>query len=192
MTEMSSPWYILLHNDQKRTLKPALSEVALFGILGGLTFAAKMVMAAIANIEPVSLMVMLFSVTFGRKAAYPIYVYVLLEFATFGIQLWSINYLYTWAILALAAWLLRGMTSPVGWAMLSAVFGLLFGTLCTPVYILSGGWAYGLSWWVSGIPFDIAHCVGNFVMALLLFAPLRKALERLYGGMRKGLSAERN
>lgn len=192
MREMSSLWCIPLHNYKRRKLKLALSEVALFGILGGLTFAAKMVMAAIANVEPVSLMVMLFAVTFGRKAVYPIYVYVLLEFVTFGIQLWSVNYLYTWAILALAAWLLRGMARPFGWAMLSAAFGLLFGTLCTPVYILSGGWAYGLSWWISGIPFDIAHCVGNFVIALLLFMPLRKALERLYGGMRKGISAEKN
>jgi len=170
----------------KKSAKLALPEVALFGILGGLTFAAKMAMAAFANIEPVSLMVMLFAVTFGWKAAYPICVYVLLEFVTFGIQLWSINYLYTWAILALAAWLLRGMASPFGWAILSAIFGLLFGALCAPVYVFSGGWAYGLSWWVSGIPFDIAHCIGNFVMALLLFVPLRKVLERLYRGMRQG------
>lgn len=74
----------------------SLSEVALFGVLAGLTFAAKMVMAAFANIEPVSLMVMLFAVTFGHKAVYPIYVYVLLEFATFGIQLWSITCISGW------------------------------------------------------------------------------------------------
>ena len=40
----------------------------LFGILGALTFAAKWVMSALPNIEPVSLMVMLFAVTFGLKA----------------------------------------------------------------------------------------------------------------------------
>ena len=106
--------------------------MALFGILGGLTYAAKMVMAGLPNIEPVSLMVMLFAVTFGRKSVYPIYVYVKMEFVTFGLNLWSINYLYIWAILALAAWLLRGMTNPVGWALVSGIFGLLFGTLCAP------------------------------------------------------------
>ena len=57
-----------MRNYEKRKLKLALSEVALFGILGGMTFAAKMVMAAFANIEPVSLMVMLFAVVFGKKA----------------------------------------------------------------------------------------------------------------------------
>lgn len=164
----------------------SLREAVLFGVLGGLTFAAKIAMAGLANIEPVSLMVMLFGVTFGRRAAYPIYTYVLLELAVFPVQLWSINYLYVWALLAWAAWLLRGMESPLGWAILSAIFGLLFGALCAPVYFVTGGWAFGLSWWISGIPFDIAHCVGNFVIALALFVPLRKLLDRLYRGMGKG------
>ncbi len=162
----------------------ALSEVALFGILGGLTFVAKVAMAAFANIEPVSLMVMLFAVVFGRKAVYPIYVYVLMEFILYGLNLWSINYLYIWVILAGAAWLCRGMTAPLGWAILSGLFGLLFGTLCAPVYFITGGWAYGVTWWVNCIPFDIAHCIGNFVIALILFVPLRKVLEQLYRRMR--------
>lgn len=170
----------------------SLSEVALFGVLAGLTFAAKMVMAAFANIEPVSLMVMLFAVTFGRKAVYPIYVYVLLEFATFGIQLWSVNYLYIWLVLALGAWLMREVTSPIGWALLSGIFGLLFGALCAPVDVFVGGWSYALGKWVTGIPFDVAHCIGNFVMALLLFVPLRKVLERLCRGMRRGRPAGRS
>lgn len=174
-----------MHDHQKRKLRLALYEVALFGILGGMTFAAKMIMAGFANIEPVSLMVMLFAVTFGRKAVYPIYVYVLLEFATFGIQLWSIYYLYIWLVLAIGAWLLRGVTSPIGWALLSGVFGLLFGALCAPVDVFVGGWSYAVTQWVSGIPFDIAHCLGNFAMALLLFAPLRGALERLRGAHRR-------
>lgn len=113
----------------KRRLLLPPAELALFGVLGGLTFAAKVVMAALPNIEPVSLMVMLFAVTFGRKALYPIYVYVLLEFLLYGFNLWSINYLYIWLILAVCAWLLRKMTHPLGWALLSGAFGLLFGAL---------------------------------------------------------------
>ena len=163
----------------------SLSEGALFGIMGGLTFAAKVAMAGLANIEPVSLMVMLFAVTFGHKAVYPIYVYVLMEYVMFGFGLWSLNYLYIWLVLAIAAWLLRGMTNPFGWALLSGIFGLLFGALCAPVDLLVGGWSYAVTKWVSGIPFDAAHCVGNFVMALLLFVPLRKVLERLYRGIHR-------
>ena len=154
-------------------------EVALFGILGGLTFAAKVAMMALPNIEPTTLMVMLFGVCFGKKSVYPIYTYVLLELVLSGVHLWSINYLYVWIILAAAAWLLRDMTHPLGWALLSGAFGLLFGLLCAPVYLAVGGPAFALSWWISGIPFDLLHCGGNFVMALALFVPLRRLMEGL-------------
>ena len=163
--------------------KTTLAELALFGILGALTFGLKMVMAGLPNIEPVSLMVMLFAVTFGRKALYPIYVYVLLEFLMYGIRLWSVNYLYIWAVLAAAVWLLRKENHPLAWALLSGGYGLLFGALCAPVDVFIGGVGYAVGRWVSDIPFDLLHGAGNFVIALVLFVPLRRLMERLYQSM---------
>lgn len=149
-------------------------------MLGSLTFAAKVAMAGLPNIEPVSLFVMLFAVVFGKKCVYPIYTYVVMEFLCYGIHLWSINYLYVWLILAAGAWLLRSVKNPFVWALLSGGFGLLFGLFCAPVYLVSGGIGYAVSWWISGVPFDLLHAGGNFVMALVLFVPLRKLLTRLY------------
>ena len=164
--------------------KITVKELALFSVLGALTFAAKYVMSFLPNIEPVSLMVMLFAVIFGRKCLYPIYLYVAMEMLFYGIGLWNINYLYIWAVLAGAAYLLRNMTHPLGWAMVSGVFGLLFGALCGIVDLFIGGAGYAAAKWVSGIPFDILHCAGNFVIALLLFQPMRKLMETLYGKMK--------
>lgn len=154
--------------------------MVLFGILGAMTFAAKYVMSALPNIEPVSLMVMLFAAVFGRKCVYPIYLYVTMEILFFGISLWNINYLYIWAILALAAYFLRRARQPLAWALLSGTFGLLFGGLCAIVDVFVGGFGYAFAKWVSGIPFDISHCAGNFVIALLLFVPMRSLFEKLY------------
>ncbi len=149
-------------------------------MLGALTFAAKVAMAGLPNIEPVSLFVMLFAVVFGRKCLYPIYTYVVMEFLFYGLHLWSINYLYIWALLALAAYMMRNTKNPLLWAVLSGGFGLLFGLLCAPVQLFAGGIGFAVSWWISGIPFDCLHCVGNFAMALVLFVPLRKLLTQLY------------
>jgi energy-coupling factor transport system substrate-specific component len=165
-------WYIPLD-------KMTVREVALFGILGSLTFVAKYVMSGLPNIEPVSLMVMLFTVTFGKKAVYPIGVYVAMEFLFYGFGIWNIMYLYIWFILAAFAWMMRKMEQPVVWAMLSGSFGLMFGLFCAPVDLVMGGAEFAVSKWISGIPFDLLHCAGNFVMALLLFAPLGKLMKRL-------------
>ena len=154
-------------------------ELARMGLLAALMFAAKMVMAPLPNIEPVSLLILVYVSVLGLKALVPIYIYVLLEILTWGFGYWSICYLYVWAVLALAAYLLRKMESPLGWALLSAAFGLLFGTLCAITYWVAEGWTFALSWWVSSIPFDILHCAGNFAMALLLFRPCKRVLARL-------------
>lgn len=154
--------------------------MVLFGMLGSLTFAAKYAMAVLPNIEPVSLCVMLYAAVFGKKAVWPIGIYVAMEFLFYGLGLWNLNYLYIWGILGLGAYLLREMQEPLGWAILSGTFGLLFGALCGIVDVFVGGLGYAVSKWISGIPFDLLHCGGNFAIALLLFAPLRRLLERLY------------
>lgn len=159
--------------------------MVLFGVLGAMTFAAKYAMSFLPNIEPVSLMVMLFAVVFGMKWVYPVYLYVALEILFYGISLWNINYLYIWAVLALCAYFLRNMRSPLGWALLSGSFGLLFGALCGIVDVFIGGFGYAAAKWVSGIPFDILHCAGNFVIALIMFVPLRNLLEKLHGRMER-------
>ena len=142
-------------------------------------------MSSLPNIEPVSLLVMIFAVVFGWKALYPVYIYVVLDIFLFGFGTWNINYLYIWAVLAAAAIMMRRVQHPLAWAILSGAYGLLFGLLCAPVDVFIGGFAYAAAKWASGIPFDVTHCVGNFVIALLLFVPLRKLMEKLYSSMKK-------
>ena len=94
--------------------KLTLREVVLFGVLAALTFGLKVAMSALPNIEPVSLMVMLFAVAFGWKGLYPMYLYVVMEILFYGINLWNINYLYVWTVLLVAAKLLKDMHNPLG------------------------------------------------------------------------------
>ena len=167
--------------DKKLTIR----EITLFAVLGAMMFALQVVMAPLPNIEPVSLLVMIFAAVFGWKALYPVYVFVVMEILFYGISTWNIYYLYVWAVLAFAAILMRKQTQPLAWALLSAVYGLMFGALCGIVDIFIGGLGYAAAKWVSGIPFDLLHCGGNFVIALIMFRPLRTALEKLYGRMKR-------
>lgn len=182
MTARPTSWCIPL---DKRKVRLTIQDTVLFGVLGALTFGLQVVMGFLPNIEPVSLLVMLFAVVFGWKALYPIYTFVVMEILYYGFSLWNVYYLYIWAILAVVSILLRKMENPLGWALVSAVYGLAFGALCGIVDIFIGGFGYAAAKWVSGIPYDLLHCAGNFVMALLLFKPLRQLLEKLYGRMRK-------
>lgn len=155
-------------------------EIVLYALLGAVMYAGKMAFAFLPNIEPVSLLLILYTLVLGRKALWPIYVYVALEWVTWGFSTWSINYLYVWLILYGLTRLCRNMTSPFHWAILAGAFGLCFGLLCAPVYFFIGSWGYALSWWISGIPYDLLHCAGNFTMTLVLFTPCLKILQKLH------------
>lgn len=162
-----------------------IREVTLFAILGALTFALQVVMAPLPNIEPVSLLVMIYAAVFGWKCLYPVYIFVVMEILFYGISTWNIYYLYVWTVLAFAAILMRKTKQTFPWALLSAVFGLFFGALCGIVDVFIGGFGYAAAKWVSGIPFDLLHCGGNFAIALIMFKPLRSAMEKLHLRMKR-------
>ena len=154
-------------------------EVTLFGVLSALTFGAKVAMSYLPNIEPVTLFLLVFAAVFGWKSLFITYVYVLAEILFYGINTWNLYYLYIWLVPVVAGVLLRRWNHPVLWAVVAGVFGLLFGALCGLTDLFIGGPGYAISKWISGIPFDVTHCAGNFVLVLLLFVPLRKLTQRL-------------
>lgn len=146
-------------------------ELVLLALLGALLLVTKLALAWLPNIEPVSLLVLVYTAVLGWKALAPVYVYVMMEILIWGLGFWNLCYTYVWLVLVVLAMLFRKMESPLGLGSALRAFGLSFGALCALVYWVTGGWAFALSWWVSGIPFDLLHCAGNFAMALVLFRP---------------------
>lgn len=164
-------------------------ELALLSLLTAILMVGKVAMEALPNIELVSLLIAIYTLSLGKKALAVIYVFVLLEGLIFGFGLWFINYLYIWLILWCVVMLLRHMTSPIGWALVLSLFGLCFGLLCAIPYVFIGGFGMAASYFVSGIPFDLLHCAGNLAVGLILFKPLDALMRR---GMRSmGLPSAR-
>ena len=155
-------------------------KLVALSLLAAVMVGLQVALAALPNIEAVSLLVMVYTVVLGSGVAYILAVFVVLEMLLWGVHTWVLSYLYVWAVLAALAWLLRRMESRLGWALLSGAYGLSFGALCALVYLSVGGWRMFAATWVAGIPFDLLHCGGNFVMALLLFRPCRRVLALLW------------
>ncbi|MEG1193697.1 MAG: hypothetical protein RSG50_10810 [Clostridia bacterium] len=175
--------------------KVALRELVLYGLLGAILVAAQLALAVLANVELVSLLIIVYTLALGKRALFPVYVFVLLEGLIFGFGLWFINYLYVWALLVGAVLLLRPhMQGRLGWTILSASYGLLFGALCAIPYFFIGGPSMAFAYWLSGIPYDLAHCAGNCFFALVLVAPLERVMLRCAAGLGKNMpeAANRN
>lgn len=173
---------------QKRTnQKPSLTELTRLGLMAALLEISKLALASMPNIELVSFWIILFTLQMGWRTLYVIYVFVLLEGILYGVHFWWISYLYVWSILVVITHLFRTQNSRLFWSLLSALFGLGFGFLCAIPYsivgILNGGlwngFLAGFSWWVAGIPYDLLHCIGNFMIMLVLYQPIRTIMQRI-------------
>ena len=153
-------------------------EMTVLALFSALMIALQVAMASLPNIELVTLLIILCTLHFGYKSIFSVAVFVLVEGLIYGVSMWWINYLYVWPLLVLIVLPLRKQSSVLLWTVLAGMYGLLFGTLCSIPYFITGGFAAGIAYIIAGIPYDLAHCLGNVVSVLVLFAPLDKLMKR--------------
>ena len=163
----------------KNELAITTRDIALIGIALTIIEVTKFALSFVPGIEVVSLLFIIYTLFFRKKIVYVIPAFCLLEGVLYGFGIWWFMYLYIWAILAVVTYLFRNRTSIWFWSILSGIYGLLFGLLCCPVYLATGGISMAISWWVAGIPTDIIHGISNFIICLMLFKPLNGVLKWL-------------
>lgn len=155
-------------------------EIVIMGMMTAVAFAGQIAMSFLPNIEIVTLLFILYTLVLGKKVFLVIYAFVLLEGIFYGFGLWWLNYLYIWALLAIVVLIFRKQESVWFWSILSGFYGLLYGALCAVIYLFIGGINTAFAYWVSGLGFDVTHCIGNVVVCLILYRPLRYVLEKSY------------
>lgn len=170
--------------------KLSIYDVACIGVWAAMTFAVKMILAPVANVELVSFLICTFTVIMGLKrgvlAAITFTTITVFESTYYGAGDWIILYYINWPLLAvLSGTFLKGRNNEIRAAVLLGLFGLLFDVPSTALKVLFFGPVYAVSYFISGIPFDIIHGAANFVSALFLYKPVCTALYKLRNGIIK-------
>lgn len=163
-------------------MKITVREMVLIAMLSALTFAAKIVLAPIANVELVSILLCVFTVTLGFRNGLLIAIVfttiTAMESTYYGVGDWIIMYYINWPLLSvLSTLLLNDSSTELKAAILLGLFGLLFDASGVAIKLILFGPVYAYSYLISGIPFSIVHGVSNFIIAMFLFKPLCKALK---------------
>ena len=165
-------------------MKLSIRETAVFGMLGALMYASKMLMEILPNIHLLGVFTIAFTVVYRKKALYPIYTYVLLNGVFSGFASWWIPYLYLWTVLWGVTMLLPKKmpktVRPIVYMIVNACHGFSFGILYAPTQALLYGFSLKttLAWIASGFPFDIIHGISNFICGILI-VPIVYLLRRL-------------
>lgn len=157
------------------SLAQGTKSISSITIMAALLEVSKIALSALPNIEVITLLIVAFTLTMGRKTFCAVLVFVGLECLVWGIHLWTVMYLFVWPLLVLLVWLFRKRGN--FWlSFLAGIFGLFFGALCAIPYLAIGGLPMAFAWWISGIPWDLVHGVSNFVLCLVLLPRIREVL----------------
>ena len=167
-------------------MKLNVKEIVIFAMLGAIMYTSKLLMEFVPNIHLVGVLIVAITVVYRQKALYPISVYIFLTGLFAGFDIWWIPYLYIWTVLWAFVMLLPKKIptkiKPVVYMSVCALHGFLYGTLYAPFQALVFGFNLEatIAWIVAGIPWDIAHGIGNFFGGLLIM-PIITILKQTKG-----------
>ncbi len=172
-------------------MKLTVKEISVFGMLGALMYASKVLMDALPNIHLIGVFIISITVVYRKKALYPIYIFVLLTGLLGGFNVWWYPYLYIWTVLWAVTMLLpKNMPkniAPIVYMTVCALHGFLYGVLYAPVQAIFYGYDFKgmLTWIAAGLTFDVIHGVSNFFCAILI-VPLISLLRTAEKATQKG------
>ncbi len=164
-------------------MKLKLKEAVIFGMLGAVMYASKVLMDVFPNIHLIGVFIVAITVVYRKKALYPIYIFVFLTGLLGGFNMWWIPYLYIWSILWGWAMLLPKKlppkAAPIIYAIVCSLHGFLYGIIYAPAQALMFGLDFKgmVAWIVAGLPYDAIHGVSNFICGLLLIVPIVSILK---------------
>lgn len=155
--------------------KVNIKEIAIFGMLGALMYASKVITEILPNVHLIGVFIVAMTVVYRKKALYPLYIFIFLTGLLNGFNTWWIPYLYIWAILWGAAMLIPKNLSkkkavPI-YMIVCSLHGFLYGTLYAPAQALLFGLDFKgmIAWIVAGLPYDCIHGVSNLICGLLIY-----------------------
>lgn len=170
-------------------MKLTAKETAVFGMLGALMYASKVLMDILPNVHLLGVFTIALTLVYRKKALYPIYVFVLLMGLFNGFAMWWIPHLYLWTVLWGVTMLLPQKMPkkirPFVFMTVCALHGFLYGTLYAPAQAVMYSLNFNamITWIIAGLPFDAIHGVSNFFCGVLII-PLEKTLLLVEGRLR--------
>ena len=158
-------------------------ELCLFALLGAIMYCGKAFLEFLPNIHLSGVLLVAYTVVYRSKALVPLYVFVFLCGLFGGFSAWWIPYLYVWLPLWGMAMLVPkkiGKYSIIVYPVICALHGLMFGTLYAPIHAILFGlnWNGMISWIIVGLPWDLAHAIGNFAGGFLI-VPIALTIKKI-------------
>lgn len=155
-------------------------KIVRIALLGAILYVCKVALEWLPNVELVTFLIILFTLTMGTDTLYVAFIFNTLELIQWGFGTWWIAYLYIWPLFAVITLLLKKILKEefLMWSVVAGCFGLIFGALCSAVYLFIDP-KYAWTYFIAGLPWDAWHAISNFVIMLIAGKPMYKLLKKV-------------
>ena len=163
-------------------------DVCLIALLSATLTAGKFALSFIANVEVVTLFLVVYALTLPRsRVLIATVTFVLTETLLHGAHVWIIMYLIHWPALVLAVSFLKGKKAPLFAIIIGILFTVIFGVQTTLIEVLTflnykkvGFWTAFAARYATGISFFVVHIVSNTCILSVLVYPMYRLMKSLY------------
>lgn len=157
-------------------------KLTLLAILAALGLAGRSVLGFIPNVQPVTALVIISGLLLGPVSAVILSILITcLSNLLLGTGIWTIWQIVSWSLIGFSSGLLGKYIPRMPMYMIvifSMLCGYFYGLLISlTTYQISGN--FFLAYYLSGLPFDTYHAVGNAIFMVLLY-PILSTFIRKY------------
>ena len=182
-----------LQHSKNTTKKRNAALIAVSAMYAALLVGGKEALAALPNIEVVTIFTAICAFTWGLAVVLPaVNVFIAVDMAIWGVNTWIISYFIYWNLVAICFWALSKAKLRKTWlavvfaTALAVVLTTFFGVLTTAVDTLVGFTGRGfyldfndvfkrfVALYLTGVPFFLTHIICNFALFAVAFLPLER------------------
>lgn len=159
-------------------------------MLSSLAVVGRLAFSFLPNIQPATTIILLTALSFGPIAGVIIAIVSTVVTNLFlGSGMWTLWQIFAWSLLALVTGTLVNVHPRIPVFILSlyaGLCGMVYGVIISiPMSKFVGSfWAY----YLSGLPFDISHSIGNVVFFSLMYPIYFKVFRKQINQIKKGNS----
>ena len=154
-------------------------QYTLIALLSAILVISKELFAFLPNIEFVSFFLLIYTQLLPLNIVISIsIIFCFIQVILYGFGLWTPVYFALWPSFTFLSYKLKKQLNNENKAAIyNALFGLTFGFFNSIPYFLMD-FPFGWAGFLRGIPYDLIHCIGNYIVVIALYEKTKALLKK--------------
>ena len=155
-------------------------RLSLIAMLSSLSFVGRMSFTFLPNVQPTTVIIILVTMYLGTMDGWLVAtVSIFMSNMYLGMGVWTIAQIVSFSALILMVHLCKMMNIGMRYyPFIAFISGLVYGLIISLVQAPFFGWISFFPYWLSGLPYDFSHAIGNYLFFIILHPPLSKILKK--------------